>query len=115
MGVVFVEEVLKTFNQSLKRKDHILLMIKEPIRMLVELEQEHFYLTLDRKRLLIKHVRPLNSYHIKIETTTDDFYSLINGRTSLKQEVDEKRIALTATFRQLLKLDAIFLLNRELD
>ncbi|MBD7939409.1 MULTISPECIES: hypothetical protein [Cytobacillus] len=111
--MVSIEELIYHFNQSLRVNDHILTMLKEPIRIRVELEQNLLYFTLDRKKLLIKHTRPLKSYHIHIQTTANHFYPLLQGRTSLKKKVDEKHIILKSTFRQLLKLDAIFLLNQQ--
>lgn len=110
--VTKIEKLTAEFNQSLQNNAHIHQLVQHSLTILIETNGVKKSLALTTKQKLVINQKPPNTHDVYLRGQDDEIQSILLGSKSLKKAVENKEIELKASFRHILLLDSIFLLNR---
>lgn len=110
--VTKIEKLTAEFNQSLQNNVHIHQLVQHSLTILIQTNGVKKSLALTTKKKLVINQKPPNSHDVYLRGQDDEIRSILLGSKSLKKAVENKEIELKASFRHILLLDSIFLLNR---
>ncbi|MDP4163901.1 MAG: hypothetical protein Q8898_12425 [Bacillota bacterium] len=103
-----MEEIVRAFNETVKGKKHLIELFRDSpeISILYKIENEVYVIELDHI-----YANEITAEKFIIIGKFDAFQELLTGNNKLRNLVDQGRLEIKASFRNLLKLESIFFLT----